>query len=70
MEYIGIKWNSTYKKWQSSVLSGGVHYPCGMHLDQKAAVKARDTMIIQKGLPTKLQILKPLKNRKNDNNKI
>jgi hypothetical protein len=33
----------------------------GMHLDQKSAVMARDTKIIEKGLPTKLQILKPMK---------
>jgi hypothetical protein len=32
-----------------------------MHLDQKSAVMARDTKI-EKGLPTKLQILKPMKN--------
>ena len=57
----GIKWIEKHQRWQSSVRSEGVHYPCGMHLEQKDAVMARDTMIIQKGLKVKLQMLKPLK---------
>jgi hypothetical protein len=61
VDYRGIKWIEQHKRWQSSVKHNGVHYSCGMHLDQKSAVMARDTKIIEKGLPTKLQILKPMK---------
>jgi hypothetical protein len=60
MEYIGIKWIGQYKRWQSLVRQGGVHYPCGMHINQKDAVMARDTKIIEKNLPVKLQMLKPV----------
>jgi len=59
--FTGVKWVEKHQRWQSSVLSNGVHYPCGMHLDQKEAVKARDKKIIEKGLSTKLQYFKPLK---------
>jgi hypothetical protein len=61
MEYTGIKWIGQYKRWQSSVRSNGIHYPCGMHLNQKDAVMARDTKIIEKNLPAKLQMLKKVK---------
>jgi hypothetical protein len=30
------------QRWQSSVRQGGVHYPCGIHINQKDAVMARD----------------------------
>lgn len=61
-DYRGIIWKEKHKRWQSSVRSEGVHYPCGMHLEQKDAVLARDMTIIKKGLKVKLQMLKPLKN--------
>jgi len=61
MEYTGIKWIQKYQKWQSSVRHDGTVYQCGMHVDQKEAVKARDKKIIEKGLPTKLQYFKPVK---------
>ncbi len=60
-DYRGVKWVEKHQRWQSSVRHQGVHYPCGMHLEQKDAVKARDKVIIQKGLKVKLQILKPIK---------
>lgn len=60
VEYIGIQWVEKHQKWQSSVRHNGTTYSCGMHVDQKEAVKARDKKIIEKGLPTKLQYFKPL----------
>jgi hypothetical protein len=42
VDYRGIKWIEQHKRWQSSVKHNGVHYSCGMHLDQKSAVMARD----------------------------
>ena len=61
VEYIGIQWVEKHQKWQSSVRHNGTTYSCGMHVDQKEAVKARDKKIIEKGLPTKLQYFKPIK---------
>jgi len=60
-EYTGVRWVEEHKRWQSSVRHDGTVYQCGMHVDQKEAVKARDKKIIEKGLPTKLQYFKPLK---------
>jgi hypothetical protein len=60
-DYQGIKWVEQHKRWQSSVRYGGIHYACGMHLNQKDAVIARDTKIIEKNLPAKLQMLKKVK---------
>ena len=60
-EFIGIQWVEKHQRWQSSVRHDGTTYQCGMHVDQKEAVKARDRKIIEKGLPTKLQHFKPLK---------
>jgi hypothetical protein len=59
-DYTGIKWVEEHKRWQSSVRHAGVHYPCGMHIIQKDAVMARDRKIIEKNLPVKLQMLKPV----------
>lgn len=58
--YSGVRWISETQKWQSVVRENGLTYNCGMHLDQLAAVKARDRKIIEKGLKKKLQILKPV----------
>jgi len=63
-DYRGVKWIEKHQKWQSSVRHEGVHYPCGMYTDQMAAVKARDTMIIQKGLKVKLQVFTPVEKKK------
>lgn len=63
-EYTGIRWVEEHKRWQASVRHNGVVYPCGMHLDQIAAVKARDRKIIEKNLPTKLQIFTPIDKKK------
>lgn len=60
-DYQGIKWVDQHQRWQSSVRSNGVHYACGMHINQKDAVMARDTKIIEKNLNAKLQMLKPVK---------
>lgn len=59
-EFTGVQWMEQYQKWRATIRHSGVFYNCGMHADQKEAVKARDRMIIQKNLPTKLQILKPI----------
>ena len=59
-DYIGVRWIEEHQKWNASIRCDGVTYPCGMHVDQKEAVKARDKMIITKGLSTKLQYFKPL----------
>ena len=60
-DYTGVKWVEEHKRWQASVRHNGVTYQCGMHVDQKEALKLRDKKIIEKGLPTKLQYFKPLK---------
>ena len=59
--YTGVSWKEEHKRWQSVVRHDGINYSCGMHLNQMDAVKARDRKIIEKGLPTKRQILKPVK---------
>lgn len=63
-DFRGIKWVEKHKKWQSSLRHNGVHYPCGMYVNQMDAVKARDTKIIQHGLKVKLQILSPVNKNK------
>lgn len=60
-KYTGVRWISETQKWQSLVRYNGLTYNCGMHIEQKDAILARDRKIIEKGLPTKLQILKPIK---------
>lgn len=58
--YRGVQWNSVTERWHSTVRHAGKNYNCGMHLEQKAAVIARDTCILNNGLKVALQILKPL----------
>lgn len=60
-DYQGVRWIKEHKRWQSSVKYAGIHYSCGMHLDQKEAVIARDKKIIEKNIPAKLQMLKKAK---------
>jgi len=64
-KYRGVIWNRELQKWCSTVRQGGKTYNCGMHEEQKDAVKARDTAILKHGLNSPLQILKPL-NKKDD----
>lgn len=63
-DYRGVKWMPSLQKWQSTVRHGGRSFNCGLHSEQKLAVIARDTCILNNGLKVELQILKPLK--KND----
>ena len=59
--YRGVSWNRLFNKWVSMVRQNGVTYNCGMHVEQKDAVKARDMAIIRNGLKVPLQVLKPAK---------
>jgi len=59
-DYTGVRWMPEHNKWQSMIRHKGVSYNCGMHVEQKAAVIARDTCILNNGLKVVLQILKPL----------
>lgn len=59
--YTGVQWDTKIKQWRSMLRHGGKVYNCGLHNDQKPAVIARDTCILNNGLNVKLQILKPLK---------
>lgn len=58
--YIGVRWVSEIQKWKSQIRHNGITYNCGNHTDQKKAIIARDTKIIQHGLKIKLQYLKPV----------
>lgn len=60
-QYQGVRWVTEIQKWKSQIRHKGIVYNCGNYLDQKQAVIARDTKIIQHGLKLKLQILKPKK---------
>lgn len=61
--YTGVQWDAILQRWKSMVRHGGRTFNCGMHVEQKDAVKARDTCILNNGLNVKLQILKPLKKK-------
>lgn len=64
-DYKGVSWNTKMQRWVSSVRCNGVTYNCGSHLEQLAAVKARDMCIIHNGLGIeKLQVIKPKANGK------
>jgi hypothetical protein len=59
-KYTGVRWNREISKWAASIKADGIVYPCGAHDDEREAAKARDRMIISRGLKNKpLQILKP-----------
>jgi hypothetical protein len=58
--YTGVRWVSEIQKWKSQIRHNGITYNCGNYTDQKKAIIARDTKIIQHGLKIKLQYLKPV----------
>lgn len=60
-KYIGVRWITETQRWQSVIRHNGIVYNCGMHIEQKDAIKSRDRKIIEKCLPVKLQYLKPTK---------
>lgn len=61
-EYKGVSWDRAKQRWKSKILHNGILYPCGFHIEQIDAVKARDMCIIKHGLGLeKLQIIKPKK---------
>lgn len=60
-KYIGILYNSNYKKFKSKVNHKGITYECGFYDTEREAVLARDKKIIALGLDVKLQILKKVK---------
>lgn len=57
--YSGVSWSRKEQCWKSKVKINGIIVLVGVFADQKQAVIARDTKIIQHGLKLKLQILKP-----------
>lgn len=59
-DYTGVKWVSSLQRWQSTVRHNKKSYNCGLHVEQKDAVIARDTCILKNGLNVPTQILKPL----------
>lgn len=59
-KYTGVRWNKEAGKWMASVTDNKVTYPCGLHDCDREAAKARDRMIISKGLNKPFQILKKL----------
>lgn len=58
--YRGVQYNRRRKLYEARVESKGIVYNCGSFKTPEAAAKARDIKIITKGLPQKLQILKPV----------
>lgn len=58
--YRGVQWDTKIQQWRSMVRHDGKTFNCGLHNEQKAAVIARDKMILIHGLKVALQILKPL----------
>lgn len=62
-KYTGIQWDSKIHQWRSMLRHNGKTYNCGLHNEQKQAVIARDTCILNNGLKVALQILKPLKKK-------
>lgn len=63
-DYTGVRWMPEFNKWQSTLRHNGVYYNLGLHVEQIAAVKARDICIINNGLKVALQVIKPIKNKK------
>lgn len=61
--YRGVQWDTKIQQWRSMVRHNGKTFNCGLHNDQKLAVIARDTCILNNGLNVALQILKPLKKK-------
>lgn len=63
-KYTGVSYKRTTGKYQSKVTHVGVTYFCGFFDTEIEAIRARDLLIIKKGLPVKLQILKPISKEK------
>lgn len=59
-EYIGVNFSIRFKKWAAKVTHNNTVYPCGLFDTPREAALARDKKIIEKNLPHKLQILKPV----------
>lgn len=59
--YTGVNFSKRYKKWEAKVTHQGTVFPCGLFETPELAARARDIKIIEKNLPHKLQILKPVK---------
>lgn len=59
--YTGVQFNTLTQLWQARVTSKGTVYECGHHETPRLAAIARDTKILEKNLPQKLQVLKPKK---------
>lgn len=60
-QYIGVHWSRKEQCWKAFITLSNKKHLCGIFVNQIDAVKARDTAILKFGLPTKLQILKPVK---------
>lgn len=59
-DYKGVSWNRKQQRWISAIKCNGITYNCGSHIEQIAAVKARDLCIIKNGLGVeKCQVIKP-----------
>lgn len=60
-EYTGVHWNTKEQCWKAFITLSRKRHLCGIFVNQIDAVKSRDKAILKFGLPTKLQILKPVK---------
>lgn len=67
-KYTGITYHRKICKYEARVGHAGVTYKAGWYDTEIEAVRARDLLIIKKGLPVKLQILKPIQKEKKLNN--
>lgn len=61
--YTGVTFHRKICKYESRVGHAGITYKCGWYETDIEAVRARDLLIIKKGLPVKLQLLKPLEKK-------
>ncbi len=55
-----MQWSRKEQSWKSFIMLNGKKHLCGIFPDQIDAIKARDKAILKYGLPTKLQIIKPI----------
>lgn len=58
--YTGVQFNTLTQMYQARVTYRGTTYECGHHSTPRLAAIARDKKIIEKNLPQKLQVLKPV----------
>jgi hypothetical protein len=59
-KYTGVTYHRKLGKYESRVTYSGITYKAGWYDTEIEAVRTRDLLIIKKGLPVKLQILKPI----------